>query len=360
MPSNEPSKIKLILFSLIATVLFFFFLETSARLFLAMKEQSLSFILYGFTDTRKEKLRVITGQDGKMLYVKTVPSTNRLNPVNRLGFRGREIRERKDGTVRIICLGSSTTYGTGLDYDETYPKLLQDKLDRKFGENHFEVINAGQPGLTLSHIIALAKNEIIRLNPDLVILMNINNNFAAPGFNFVGIGAEKDSTLILKLKKYLVKYLALGFVADEALKSFIDRPEVRFFKHFDWQAFSRALMSPHNIWQAKFKQNLDQLMEILFESNPSLQVILLEEACNYADYPVMEPPFERAKEMLKKVSCSHRNIHTLSVQETLLDAAKRGEKVWQEPWWDPLHLSKRGNDIVADTLGRYLSAMPKN
>jgi len=61
--------------------------------------------------------------------------------------------------------GSSTTYGTGLDYDETYPKLLQDRLRSTGGEDRFEVINAGQPGMHLMNIIELVKTKIIPCLP---------------------------------------------------------------------------------------------------------------------------------------------------------------------------------------------------
>ena len=352
LPNRTISRTRLIVLSLFAFILLLSFLEMSARLFLSFKEPSLRFILYGFIDTRKERLIIIKGQDGEMLYCKSNPSSNGINPVNSMGLRGKDIGKKKTTKIRIICLGSSTTYGTGLNYSDTYPKLLQDRLDRRFGENRFEVINAGQPGLDLPQILSLVKREIIYLYPDIVILMNTSNNLQAPGFNFVGLGAETGSKLVLKIKKFIVEHLALAFVIE---KTIADRPEPRFFWHFDWQAFSKALMSPDNIWQVKFKQNLEKLMATLFENNPSLKVILLEENCNYTDYPSMEPPFEKANEILRTVSHSNRNIHTLSVQKAILDAAQRGEQVWQSPWWDYAHLIKRGNEIIADILVNDLS-----
>ena len=354
------SKNKLILFFLIANILLFPFLEISARIFLSVKEQSLDFIAYGFKDTGKGKYTIITGQDGKMLYAKGLPSKNRLNPVNSLGFRGHEINEKKTTTTRIVCLGGSTTYGSGLDHCDTYPKLLQDMLDKKFGEGRFEVINTGMPAFSLSNIIILVKKEIIYLHPDIVILMNLNNNFEVPGINFVGFDFGQKAGRFYKLKRFVVTHLALGFIVNEAVNSIIGSPEARYYKHWDWQAYSRALMSPDNIWQAKFEQNLDQLMEVLFKSNPSVKVILVEEACNFTDYPAMQAPFEKAKEILRKSVRLNKNIHTVSIQEAIVDAAQKGEQVWQEPWWDPLHLSRQGNEIIADILTKDLSGTLTN
>ena len=341
-------------------MLSFFLLEMSARVFLSLKMRSSRFLLYGLVDTEKEKHRIIRGPNGQMLYCEGVPSHDKRNPVNSLGFRGGEIKKEKGDTIRIVCLGSSTTYGTGLDYDETYPKILQDKLHSMFGEDRFEVINAGQPGLQLLNVIALTKDKIVHLSPDIVILMNVNNNFAAPGFSFLGIRAESDSTVNSKFKNHIVKHLALGFVLDDAIINVIERPIARFFKQFDWQGFSKALMSPDTIWQAKYEEHCHTLIDRLLKSNPRVRIILVDEAFDYDKYPAMEVPYEKAKEILRRVGLASKNVKLLSVRPAIINASHKGEKVWQEPSWDPLHLSKRGNEILADLLVKEISKIVKD
>ena len=171
------SKTKLFIFSITAIIIICFCLEFSARLVLSFKRNSFEYIFYGFKEIKqKQRLQKIEGKAGEVEYYKSTPSDDKINPVNSLGFRGPEIREKKQGK-RIICLGSSTTYGEGLEYADTYPAILQHLLDVRVSEGKDEVINAGQPGLNLSHIISLVKHEIIPLKPDIIILMNINNNF---------------------------------------------------------------------------------------------------------------------------------------------------------------------------------------
>jgi len=51
---------------------------------------------------------------------------------NSLGMRGRELaREKPPGTFRILCIGSSSTFGAGVRREEaTYPAQLERILDR--------------------------------------------------------------------------------------------------------------------------------------------------------------------------------------------------------------------------------------
>ncbi|KYG81024.1 GDSL-like lipase/acylhydrolase family protein [Roseivirga ehrenbergii] len=65
---------------------------------------------------------------------------------NSHGFRGKEISLKKSEDIfRIVCIGGSTTYGSGVDdYRQSYPYLLQQKLNSLGAQ--VEVINAGVQG----------------------------------------------------------------------------------------------------------------------------------------------------------------------------------------------------------------------
>jgi len=163
-----------------------------------------------------------------------------------MGFRGPEIREKISGLKRIVCLGGSTTFGEGLDYTDTYPALLQEMLDSKADEGKFDVINGGQPGLKLSQINSLIKHEIIQLNPDIVILMNINNNLKSPGFWFVDMkGREsisnssggKQTTFITSIKHFIIQHIACA----RLMLDYRNKIVWNYFVGFDWKSFPRPL-----------------------------------------------------------------------------------------------------------------------
>lgn len=94
--------------------------------------------------------------------------------INSLGYRGRDISPQKSpGTIRILCLGDSVTFGDFVNNNETYPHHLQ----ALFEENLMpvEVINAGVGGTTIvDHLYFLRKS--MEIQPDIVILTFSEND----------------------------------------------------------------------------------------------------------------------------------------------------------------------------------------
>ena len=94
--------------------------------------------------------------------------------VNSLGFRGPEPtlgNERKPGRLRVYCLGSSTTFGWGASTDgKAYPAQLEAELTTLLPGTRIEVINAGVPGNNSENELQILKEDLPRLNPDIVII----------------------------------------------------------------------------------------------------------------------------------------------------------------------------------------------
>ncbi len=102
---------------------------------------------------------------------------------NSLGLRGtREYaREKPPGTFRIVGLGDSNMFGWGVGEGEPYLQILERRLDR--GEGHrFEVLNFGVPGYNAVMEVATYEHRAAALDPDLVIIHFIGNDFGLPHF----------------------------------------------------------------------------------------------------------------------------------------------------------------------------------
>src|SRR5262249_9196467 len=85
-----------------------------------------------------------------------------------------------EGTVRIACVGASTTFCTGVSSNDTaWPKLLQDKLQRKYPGVSWQVINAGVPGHRMADCVKNLRHRVLPLEPDLVIFYEANNQLAS-------------------------------------------------------------------------------------------------------------------------------------------------------------------------------------
>lgn|GEM_PF-3946749 len=89
---------------------------------------------------------------------------------NARGFAGNDFSDvKEDGTLRLVCLGNSSTFGWGVPPDSCYARLLEGILHERLQEE-VEVINVGTPGYSSLQGLTLYKRQIAQLNPDLVTL----------------------------------------------------------------------------------------------------------------------------------------------------------------------------------------------
>lgn len=58
----------------------------------------------------------------------------------------RNDEEPNPGAARVLVLGDSFTFGTGLMVENTYVGLLQRDVDAKFGKGRIQLLNAGVGG----------------------------------------------------------------------------------------------------------------------------------------------------------------------------------------------------------------------
>lgn len=76
-------------------------------------------------------------------------------------------QEKPDGTFRVMTLGCSTTFGWGVNDEETYPYQLEQLLN---ADGHkVEVINGGQPGYTSFQGLWLWEKALAAYKPDLIL-----------------------------------------------------------------------------------------------------------------------------------------------------------------------------------------------
>lgn len=87
---------------------------------------------------------------------------------NSLGFRGTEIMHNKSsGVVRVVCVGTSESYGLYESPNKEWPSQLQKLLPSP----KFEVVNASVVGFSLPSYGAYLKKHVFPLNPDVIILV---------------------------------------------------------------------------------------------------------------------------------------------------------------------------------------------
>lgn len=98
---------------------------------------------------------------------------------NSMGIRGaREYpKEKPPGTFRIVGLGDSNMFGWGVGEGEPYMQILEKRLGQRF-----EALNFGVPGYNGVMEVATYEHRAAALDPDLVIIHFIGNDFGLPHF----------------------------------------------------------------------------------------------------------------------------------------------------------------------------------
>jgi hypothetical protein len=97
--------------------------------------------------------------------------------INSLGMRGPEVDAAKPpGVFRIVCLGGSTTFGTGASHDAaTYPAQLQQLLDETVANGMavegrtFQVLNAGVGNWNSGDSLINFELRLLDLQPDAIL-----------------------------------------------------------------------------------------------------------------------------------------------------------------------------------------------
>ena len=87
--------------------------------------------------------------------------------INASGYRGPEPRS---GTIRIICLGASETFGITEDDNREYPRQLEEQLNKRLGTRSIEVINLGLIGSGFHETPGRIPQIVERYHPDFVVI----------------------------------------------------------------------------------------------------------------------------------------------------------------------------------------------
>jgi lysophospholipase L1-like esterase len=100
------------------------------------------------------------------------------------GFRSPDFSPAPEpGRVRVLALGDSSTFGWGVEAEETWPGRLPAALARETGRppESFEVLNLGVPGYSTFQGRVLLERVALPLAPELVVWSYLANDGAAIG-----------------------------------------------------------------------------------------------------------------------------------------------------------------------------------
>lgn len=165
------------------------------------------------------------------LFVETVEEgreVTRLNPdVGRRYFNPKKVvvpnlypetfaRQKPAGTVRIFCLGGSTTAGFPFEFQVPFPAQLKTQLSSQYPDRRFEVINLGLSAVN-SYTVLDFIPEVLGRQPDLILIYMGHNEFYGAYGSASALSFGQNGTLIrlyLRLQRLrLVQMVRAGVIA---------------------------------------------------------------------------------------------------------------------------------------------------
>jgi lysophospholipase L1-like esterase len=287
---------------------------------------------------------------------------------NRQGFRDiSDFGPKADDTLRLVCLGGSTTYGSSVANNrDTYPaalgRLLDDPDDRPAGWKRTEVFNLGVGGYTSAEILANLQFHALPLRPDVVLIQSAINDVAPRFYDNFDRGYTGFRIPMTPVES--------GFPDRSAFATWI-RWRLGLFDRLSLQArtqrplppVERALANLEKNDASCFRANLESMID-LARSHES-QVWLMTLAYNEDEQ--LQSPDERARQYedgYRRGLAEHNQI----VREVCLWRGARPidlDRLMPRKaayFHDPIHMTAEGNRVkarlIADALRGQLPAGP--
>jgi len=160
-------------------------------------EQTIRFYIFGFDSFSYKQMQSIKsiGHSGfikaasiePLVYEHKPNIDSRLKLVefktNSRGLRDKEYSLRKPPeTFRVAVVGSSFTFGSGVEIEDTYHSILEDRLNKETGDLRYEFINFGVGGYTTRNKLATINYKALNYDPDLILFVLDGSQFTDKKF----------------------------------------------------------------------------------------------------------------------------------------------------------------------------------
>ena len=260
--------------------------------------------------------------------------------INSLGTRGPEFKpDKPPGTLRIVSLGDSRTFGWGLREEETYSGVLENLLQAKLGnQKKVEVINAGVNAWSYPQMALYFRERALRYQPDYVLLADANlwtqfSERSNPEF-------VKKFMFRVKVKNILRRFALYHYFVEVQLKEVYEKYRVKFVPVDPQQdkLFQEQQQEDPN---AFFRSAIEQLCRSALSNRvtPVLIYLPTEDDSKW--------PWQKNVREAKAQVSQTLNIPFLDLSSAL---SGTGKVLYLDA--DPVHLNAEGNQIVGQRLAQ--------
>lgn len=328
-------RIKHAVFSLIIIITALLVVEFSFRIMYSIKQRNPKYLTYGFCDVFKFNISTING------YVKLKAPFLTDPDFFCRGFRTETFPIKKpNGEYRIVALGGSSTMGIPYGFLQSWPYLLQKKLNEDLKDRTYRVINCGMAGQDTYGVNKLLNAEVFSWDPDIVIIYSLYNHI-----NFDTPTLYKQECFANRVYRYIKfmfydKSLSVMYLLDRVSI----RPEGTLRKKIDLYKYlisdSINQCNAHGVKIIIVKQLIDpeNFPKAVREIN--------------AEYNKLSPSGQYTMYLNTIDEVCGNNCQM--VDFSAFSAVCKGRLTELLEKNDPVHLTPFGNDVLADTLAKEI------
>jgi len=274
---------------------------------------------------------------------------------NRRGFRDEDhILTKPAGVFRILGLGDSFTYGAGADYEETYLRRLEKRLNqgRHGGATTCEVIKCGIPRFFPEPERILLEHEGLEYDPDLILVAFVPNDIMDTYMGVQSVVVD-DSGYLRRWEARRVGTAGVflyrhSHVFRLLFRKHLDRQVKKRFT-IDWAEVFKASGIYEDAWR-KVEAEYDQMVRIAGEAGIPIALLYLPVEPAAVDHYQIEDPSYPASRL--KRWASGRRVPFIDSAPALAEASKEAQVFWTKDG----HCTPRGYGVIAEVVYESLLA----
>jgi lysophospholipase L1-like esterase len=238
--------------------------------------------------------------------------------------------EKPRDTYRILFLGCSTTFGWGVDDEQSYPARLQAALDTK-GYAGIEVLNGGQPGYTSFQGLWFLKHTGLRYDPDLVVFGYVVQDARRAAYT------DRSQAVLQRDARFLKDHLLYRLHLYLGARQLIDDYRIR-AKERDAEGTSGTWRVPPEDYVANLRE-MDRLVR-----SHSARLALF-------GFPLEREGYTGDHRRLLRIAATELGLPHFDPQKTMEDESRKRALYFPR---DKGHANAEGLALIADWLLEWL------
>lgn len=265
--------------------------------------------------------------------------------INQLGFRGAPPADPKlPYKKRIVVLGGSSAFGTGLRSDDETFQSYMEKSDP-----HLEVINAGVIGHKSGNELAYLVTEIVDLSPDLIIAFDGWNDVNSPYKDLPLVAEDFEGANQIENKLEMREAL---YDPNLFKRIFLSAPKI-IFPHVillkqNFVRPQKEIYLPTERTVSRYVRNMEKMNHIAAAFGSRFLCVLQP-----------QKPASNPTEAQKRYSDFCLRVKGLLKEKSIpfLDLNDHSDQFAESMFMDQIHLNKKGQLVVANLVMSQLERM---